>query len=87
MSVLERARAFLTSRAQAYRATFNNATGEKVLADLHKFCRATEPTFDADPRTHALIEGRREVWLRIQRHLQMSERDLWAYHKVEKNDE
>lgn len=36
-----------------------------MLADLAKFCRANESTFDADPRIHALLEGRREVFLRI----------------------
>lgn len=36
-----------------------------MLADLAKFCRANETTFDADPRIHALLEGRREVFLRI----------------------
>ena len=39
--------------------------GQKVLADLRKFCRGDRSTFDADPRIHALLEGRREVFLRI----------------------
>lgn len=42
-----------------------------VLADLAKFCRATEPCWHPDPRTHALLEGRREVWLRIQKHINL----------------
>lgn len=36
-----------------------------MLADLSKFCRANESTFHVDPRVHALLEGRREVFLRI----------------------
>lgn len=36
-----------------------------VLADLRRFCRAEASCFDADPQSHALLEGRREVWLRI----------------------
>ena len=36
-----------------------------MLADLADFCRANESTFNADPRVHALLEGRREVFLRI----------------------
>lgn len=36
-----------------------------MLADLSTFCRANESTFDPDPRIHALLEGRREVYLRI----------------------
>lgn len=39
--------------------------GAAMLADLSEFCRANESTFNADPRIHALLEGRREVWLRI----------------------
>lgn len=39
--------------------------GEKVLADLRKFCRGDQSTFHQDPRIHALLEGRREVFLRI----------------------
>lgn len=49
---------------------------DAVLADLAKFCRATEPCWHPDPRTHALLEGRREVWLRIQKHLNMPAEDL-----------
>ena len=44
---------------------------DAVLADLAKFCRATQPTWHPDPRTHALLEGRREVWLRIQRYINL----------------
>ena len=49
---------------------------DAVLADLAKFCRATEPTWHPDPRTHALLEGRREVWLRIQRYINMPAEQL-----------
>jgi hypothetical protein len=36
-----------------------------VYADLARFCRAFRPTFVPDAREHALLEGRREVWLRM----------------------
>jgi len=58
-------------RAFHYQRVFHDrdgkltTSGERVLADLARFCRANESTFHADPRTHALLEGRREVWLRI----------------------
>jgi hypothetical protein len=48
-----------------------------VLEDLARFCRAYKSTWSEDPREHALIEGRREVWLRIQAHLQLGEEDIW----------
>lgn len=68
---------FLRQRAHAYRVTFTGPRAEDVLADLAKFCRATESTFHVDPRAHAVAEGRREVWLRIQTHLKLSDDDLW----------
>lgn len=36
-----------------------------VIADLMRFCRARDSTFHVDPRAHACLEGRREVWLRL----------------------
>lgn len=49
-----------------------------VLGDLRDFCRARETTFDPDPRIHALLEGRREVWLRIANHLSIDEATMAA---------
>lgn len=50
---------------RAYRLAFGSPAGRQVLADLAPFCRAAATCFDADPRVHAALEGRREVWLRI----------------------
>lgn len=69
-------------RKRAYVAVFHGDDGRPsppadiVLADLRDFCRARETTFDEDPRTHALLEGRREVWLRIAGHLHIDEATL-----------
>lgn len=41
-----------------------------VLTDLASFCRAHDTTFHTDERTHAMLEGRREVFLRIQQQAQ-----------------
>src|SRR5690348_3849099 len=54
---------------KAYQIAFSGAAGQAVLADLARFCRANEPCFMEDARYHALLEGRREVWLRIQHEL------------------
>lgn len=43
-----------------------------VMADLAEFCRANKSCFHIDPRAHALAEGRREVWLRIQDFLSLN---------------
>ena len=62
----------------AYVQTFNPelVANRVVLADLAKFCRADRSTFHADPRVHAALEGRREVWLRIQEHLNLTPEQL-----------
>jgi hypothetical protein len=80
MSLFDQARAYLSRRRTAYVKTFTGPFGGEVLEDLAKFCRATETTFHPDPRVHAVAEGRKEVWLRIQRHLQLSDDQLWALH-------
>ena len=62
---LDKLRIALGERRYAYRKTFDGPLAEVVLKDLARFCRAHESTFHADPRAHAVAEGRREVWLRI----------------------
>jgi hypothetical protein len=63
----------------AYRHVFNpeSKAVQTVLKDLAKFCRANESTFQTDPRAHALVEGRREVWLRILEHTQLNPEEFW----------
>jgi hypothetical protein len=51
------------------------ATG-MVLEDLAQFCRANQSCFDPDPRIHAVLEGRREVWLRIQEYRTAKTEDI-----------
>jgi hypothetical protein len=51
---------------------------ENILNDLKIFCRANESTFNADPRIHAMLEGRREVWLHIERQLKLKPDELVA---------
>lgn len=50
----------------AYKECFSGSSGDLVLSDLGRFCRAKEPTWHQDPRVHALLEGRRETFLRIE---------------------
>lgn len=75
--LIEKARQFVLGRQYAYKKTFEGPLGEDVLKDLARFCRANVSTFDADPRLHAVAEGRREVWLRIQNNLRLSPADIW----------
>lgn len=74
---LDALRGFLSARRTAYIRVFDGPEADKVLADLARFCRAHETTFHADPRIHAVAEGRREVWLRIAKHLNLSDDQLF----------
>lgn len=74
---MEYARRFLFARRYDYRRTFRSPPGEAVLKDLAKFCRANVSTFHENDRAHCLAEGRREVWLRIVEHLNLTEEQLW----------
>ena len=67
---------WIRRRRSDYKAAFNSPAGARVLVDLAKFCHANESCFDDDPRVHAAFEGRREVYLRIQQHLELSSEEL-----------
>jgi hypothetical protein len=74
----EVAKALLAERQKAYQTTFLNTVGQTVLQDLMTFCRASETTMTSDARLSAALEGRREVWLRIQNHLQLDIETLYG---------
>lgn len=78
-TLFDRAKDYLSTRQQAYISVFSgdkNIYAKTVLDDLARFCRANESSFHPDPRVHAQLEGRREVWLRIQQHLTLSTDEL-----------
>jgi hypothetical protein len=84
--VLERARAYLFGRRNSFRRTFNldDQDDRIVLEDLSRFCRAHASTGDLNPQIAARLDGRREVWLRIQQHLNLTDEQLWKlYNKGE----
>jgi len=78
--LITRAIDYLRKRRLAYCRVFEGVSGSDadiVLKDLAKFCRATESTFHPDPHVRCQLEGRREVFLRIQQHLKLSDDALW----------
>lgn len=80
---VDRVVAFLARRKHAYQLTFPRSPAQmQVLADLAKFCRADTTTFHADPRIHAVLEGRREVFLRIANHLNLTPEQLYAIYNA-----
>lgn len=81
---VEAVRKLIGSRSYAYKTLFKKEDKlvQIVLKDLCDFCRAHETTFNSDPRIHAALEGRREVWLRLQRYTGLSEQELIELHEV-----
>ena len=77
----------LRYRQPAYQKTFNTPEGRKVLADLRRFCRATQPTADVNNvNATYLMEGRREVWSRIMAHLNLTDEDVYNLIEEPSND-
>ena len=70
---------FLTSRKRNYQTVFSGVAGQAVLEDLARFCRADESTFSPDPRVEGVLQGRREVWLRVTKHLNLTPEELVKY--------
>lgn len=81
LDLWDKAQSFLRDRRGAYNTTFRNPMGERVLEDLAKFCRAHESTGHADAAVAARLDGRREVWLRISHHLNLTPEQLWQLYK------
>jgi hypothetical protein len=75
--LMVRLRELLMSRRTHYVKTFAGPVAAHVLKDLARFCRAHESTAHIDPHAAARLDGRREVWLRIQHHLNLSPDQLW----------
>ena len=75
--LFDKLREALGNRRYAYRKTFAGPLAEDVLKDLARFCRANASTFHDNERVQSKLDGRREVWLRISEHLNLSPEELW----------
>lgn len=83
----DKLRLALLGRRHAYQTVFRGPQADVVLKDLARFCRANGSTFHDNERVQAKLDGRREVWLRIQHHLKLSPDELWAlYSGLPKGD-
>lgn len=71
----------VATRRQNYIKSFEGVYGEGVLKDLAKFCRAHDTTFNPDQRLSDVLIGRREVWLRISEHLNLTEDELYTKYR------
>lgn len=68
----------IRSRGLAYKRTFAGEIDQQiVMKDLARFCYAHKTTFHPNEKVQLHREGRREVWLRIQSHLNLTEEELF----------
>lgn len=75
---LMQAETYVTERKKSFRRTFTTGPDSLVvLKTLARFCRAHESTFHPNAAVANRLDGRREVWLFIQQHLQLTEDELW----------
>jgi hypothetical protein len=66
-----------TDCKRAYQVAFNTPAGEAVLIDLMPFCRARETCIVPGDRDRTyVLEGRREVYLRIRDYLDLTPEQL-----------
>lgn len=73
---------FIRGRKRSYQLTFNSPHGSEVLIDLARFCRANETCIIPGDRDRSLVlEGRREVFLRVQQHLHLSSEQMMALYQ------
>lgn len=75
-------------RKIAYCRVFDkqNQFTHAVLMDLARFCRAHDTTFHQDARMHSVLEGRREVWLRIQEYLELDIEEIYNLHRIKESN-
>ena len=76
---IEFALEYIADRKKAYQLTFqlHQPANIFVMEDLAKFCRANEScVVPGDSDKTLVLEGRREVWLRIQQHLHLTPEQL-----------
>jgi len=74
----DKTRSTFGERRYAYRTTFKGPLAETVLQDLAIFCRAHASTFNDSQQVMLVLEGRRQVWLRIAEQLHLTEAEAWS---------
>jgi hypothetical protein len=69
---------FFQRRRRNFQFCFGSPAGKNVLADLHEFCCASRTTaVDESPQKMAIREGRRQVWLRIERAIHLTPEQMY----------
>lgn len=82
--VVQEAKSILATRQQAYRQTFSSPVGQLVLSDLAKYCRAGRSTFHPNSRVSAFQEGRKDVFEKIAKYMNLTTDELYESIRREK---
>lgn len=70
---------FFRRRRNYFRQSLMSHAGQQVLSDLQQFCCASATTARGDSAHEmAIREGRRQVWLRIERALNLTPEEMLA---------
>jgi hypothetical protein len=70
---------FLRRRKVNFQLAFGSPAGRQVLADLREFCCASSTTaVTENPHDMAIREGRRQVWLRIERAINLTPEQMYS---------
>ena len=75
---------FFKRRGVTYKLAANQPAFQDMLIDLAVFCRANETCIVKDAQGKVdkdqtlILEGRREVWLRIQNHTKLNAQQLFS---------
>lgn len=78
---------FIFRRQAAYLDTFAGPRAETVLQDIANFCRACKTIYTSEERASWILEGRRQVWMRIQDQLRLTQDELWRLYRDPKIEE
>lgn len=79
MEFMDKVLSFLQRRRTNFRLTYMSPAGRQALADLKDFCCVSSTTaVSNDPIQMAIREGRRQVWLRIERAINLTAEEQLA---------
>jgi hypothetical protein len=86
--LVEKVKRFLAGRKGAYCRVFikESQDVQTVLSDLARFCRAYESTFHPEHSVSDRLDGRREVWLRIEQHINLTSDELYELYGKRKGE-
>jgi hypothetical protein len=66
----------ITDLKRAFQLAFKSPAGETVLKELAGYCRAFTTTAHENQHLSFVLEGRRQVYLRIQHYLNLNPEEL-----------